>query len=128
MGYAAITTHLSRSNGSAGYIRLEQRTETIETAATPPPDSENQTTEKNAKRGRPFSWTFGALCLLSSTFDVQASRVLRSLVGAKQNCQRTYQLRSCLRREPVANGRNADLTFNRSAHHACALDDTIQPS
>ena len=80
--------------------------------------------KKNAKRGRPFSWTFGVLCLLSSTFDVQANGVLRSLVPAKLNCQSTYQLRSFLHREPVATGRNANLTFNRSTHHAYALDDT----
>ena len=42
-----------------------------------------------------------------------------------KHCQLTYQLHSFLRREPVADDRNADLTFNRSAHHTCALDDTI---
>ena len=50
MGYAAITTYLRRSNGSAGYKRLEQWTETIETAATPPQDSENEATEERQTR------------------------------------------------------------------------------
>ena len=96
----------------------------METAATPPPDSENQATE--VRQTRPTVQldlrSAFACFLLPLTFRLAEFFVV--LYVRAKHCQLTYQLRSFLRREPVADDRNADLTLNRSAHHTCALDDT----
>ena len=128
MGYAAITMHRYRSNSSAGYKRLEQCTETI--YRLPPRRRQIQKTkrQKNAKRGRPL--TSGgpleqyACFLLPLTFRLAEFFIVSFQRSRTDNVLTSYA-RFFVENQCMVNGRNADRTFNRSAHHAYTLDDTI---